>query len=321
MVAIDIPKTFGALLIGGLFASLLSGFVVIQVIVYFKLYPEDHRRLKTLVLVVWLLDTGHTIAIWLSVWGYFIDSYGDAAEIDNIHKSLALSVIIPAMLTFLVHIFYAHRIFMLSRRNYILTLPIIILAILRLVSASTTTAFMLKLHTFTLFKRDVRWIFTTGLALSTSVDILITTSLCVLLQSSRTGLEKSNVIIDSLIMYTFETGALTCAGTIASMLCWSIIPNNLVFMGLHFVIGKLYANSLLVTLNTRESTREKMRHVRSNGSSGEHGVAVHIIDSRRRRVRDSDELVLAGVRSESKLGVTSKSQPLAVNIQQSVQYG
>ena len=27
----------------------LSGFIVIQVFVYFKLYPKDHRRLKSLV--------------------------------------------------------------------------------------------------------------------------------------------------------------------------------------------------------------------------------------------------------------------------------
>ncbi|KAJ7360959.1 hypothetical protein DFH08DRAFT_361772 [Mycena albidolilacea] len=34
------------------------------------------------------------------------------------------------------------------------------------------------------------------------------------------------------------------------MLLWIIKP-NLIFLGLHVVIAKLYANSLLVTLNTR----------------------------------------------------------------------
>jgi hypothetical protein len=172
---------------------------------------------------------------------------------------------------------------------------------------------MLKLHTFTAFKQDVRWIFTTGLALSSTVDILITASLCTLLRSSRTGMEKLNAIIDSLIMYAFETGALTCAGTIASMLCWSVIPNNLVFMGLHFVIGKFYANSLLVTLNTRQSTREKIRSGHSTSGSGDlnHGVAVHFIDPRRRRI--GDELVLSGVRSESK-GLSSKAPPVSTRV-------
>jgi len=98
------------------------------------------------------------------------------------------------------------------------------------------------------------------------------------------------------------------------MLCWTIIPNNLIFMGLHFVIGKLYANSLLVTLNTREITREKIRRARSNGS-GEHGGAVHVIDPHRHRRQDSDKLMLSDIRSES------KGQTLEVTVEQSVQYG
>lgn len=308
---VDIAKTFGALLLGGLFASLLSGFVVVQVVVYFKLYLDDGPLLKSLVLVVWLLDTSHTTCIWLSLWDYLIVDYGNIDAIDNIVRSLAMSVLITALLTVFVHMFFARRIFLLSKRNYFLTMPIVILAILRLVSASSTTAYMLKLGTFATFKHDVRWVFTTGLALSTIVDILITSSLCFLLQTSRTGIDKSNAVIDSLIMYSFETGALTCAGTIASMLCWITLPNNLIFMGLHFVIGKLYANSLLVTLNSREFTRNKIRRGRSNGS-GDHG-AVHVIDPRRQKLRDSDEIVLSSHGHSE-----TKTQTLEVTVEQSV---
>jgi len=244
------------------------------------LYPSDHTRLKVLVLTVWFLDTCHTICIWLSLWSYFIDFYGDSVNINNIHWSLALSVLFPAFLTFLVHNFFAHRIFMLSKRNYYLTVPIVVLAILRLVSACVTTSFMLKLGTFPDFQAHVKFIFTTGLALSTTVDVIITASLFVLLQSSRTGAATLDAVIDALIRYTFETSTLTCAGTIASMLCWAIIPSNLIFMGLHFVIGKLYANSLLVTLNTRDS----IRRARSQG----HGLRVDIMKDSRKTHKSHD---------------------------------
>jgi len=316
---VDIAKSYGALLIGGLFASLLSGFVVIQVFVYFKLYRTDPRLLKGLVLIVWLLDTSHTICIWLSLWNYLILDYGKPEAIGNIATSLAMSVLITALLTVFVHMFFARRIFLLSKRNFFLTMPIVILAILRLVSASSTTAFMVKLRNFDTFKKEVRWVFTTGLALSTTVDILITLSLFFLLQTSRTGAEKSNAVIDSLIMYSFETGLLTCAGTIASMLCWITMPTNLIFMGLHFVIGKLYANSLLVTLNSRENTRELMiRHGRSSSHSHSGDHAVHVIDPRRHnrpRSEDSEDFVLSSLRLDT------KSQPLEVTVERSVHHG
>lgn len=307
-----IQKTFGALLIGALFASMLSGFVIIQVVVYFKLYPADRTRLKVLVLAIWFLDTCHTICIWLSLWSYFIDNYGNQSNINNIHWSLALSVLFPAFLTFLVHNFFAHRIFMLSKRNYILTVPIVVLACLRLISANVTTSFMLKLGNFPAFKADVPFIFTTGLALSTSVDVIITASLFILLQSSRTGAATLDAVIDALIRYTFETSTLTCAGTIASMLCWIIIPNNLIFMGLHFVIGKLYANSLLVTLNTRESIRR--------ARSQDNGLRVDIMkESRHKPQKSHDSADITVHSSHASQDNKLKEEKVEVVIERSVQ--
>ncbi|THV01289.1 hypothetical protein K435DRAFT_836909 [Dendrothele bispora CBS 962.96] len=49
----------------------------------------------------------------------------------------------------------------------------------------------------------------------------------------------------------FENGAIT---TVATMLCW-LAMDNLVFLGLHFVISKLYAGSVLAVLNYRARLR------------------------------------------------------------------
>jgi hypothetical protein len=43
---------------------------------------------------------------------------------------------------------------------------------------------------------------------------------------------------------------------VTPVLQWLTMPYNLVFLGLHFVISKLYANSLLISLNTRKALRE-----------------------------------------------------------------
>ncbi|KAF9556384.1 hypothetical protein CPC08DRAFT_95999 [Agrocybe pediades] len=281
MSAVDIPKTYGSLLLGGLVSSMLSGLVVVQSIVYVKMYPNDTPKEKGAVFVVWLLDGAHTAFVWTALWCYLILDYGVPEKIDVIHWPIALTIVLTAILTFLVHIFFAHRIFKLSEGNYWITAPIVTLAILRLVSASVTTGEMLHYGEYSKFREHIRWIFTCGLALSSAVDILITGSLFLLLKSSRTacpGDESLNVMIDLLIRYAFETGGLTCAGTIISMICWLTMPTNLIFMGLHFVIGKLYANSLLVTLNTRQS----IRRARSLGSK-DYGVPVHRLDTVRRR--------------------------------------
>ncbi|KAJ4465455.1 hypothetical protein J3R30DRAFT_3613299 [Lentinula aciculospora] len=236
--AVDIPKTFGALLIGAVFASFLSGGVTVQTLVYQKLYPTDASDIKTLVLAIWLLDTCHTALIWVSQWEYFIGFYGLEAKIDYIPTTLALSIMITGVLTFLVHSFFAHRIFLLSKRKWSLVAPVIIIAILRLVSSTATTGTMLHYRSFIQFRQHVRWLFTLGLALSSAVDVLITSSLFLLLRSSKMEGGSLDGVIDSLILYTFETGSVTCAATIVSMICWIIIPTELIFMALHFIIGK-----------------------------------------------------------------------------------
>jgi len=86
----DIPKTFGALLLGGLFGSFLSGATTVQTIVYLKLYPEDHPFTKGLVTVIWALDVTHTALTWIGLWTYFISDFGDADKINTI--PLAISV-------------------------------------------------------------------------------------------------------------------------------------------------------------------------------------------------------------------------------------
>ncbi|KAJ7100471.1 hypothetical protein C8R44DRAFT_352830 [Mycena epipterygia] len=247
----DIPTTVGAILIGGLFASLLGGMVNLQSMLYYRSYKKDPLLVKSLIFCVWLLDNLHTGFIWGSLWHCLIEDYGMPDRIDFIPWCLTL--ILTALMTFLVHCFFAHRIFLLSKRNWFMTLPVLALALVRLAASSVSTWAMLHYQVFALFKLHAGWIFTLGLAVSSANDILITGLLVHLFRSNKSGTGRLNHVIDKLILYGLETGSLTSIGIFVTMLCWVTMPQVLIFLGLHFVIGKLYANSLLVTLNTRKN--------------------------------------------------------------------
>jgi hypothetical protein len=103
----------------------------------------------------------------------------------------------------------------------------------------------------------VQYLFTLGLAISSAVDVVITFGMCFYLQESRRGFGTMNDVIDSIIVYTINNGTLTCLSTIVSMIFWLTMKKNLVFMALHFVIAKMYANSLFATLNMRRKFRER----------------------------------------------------------------
>ncbi|ESK81975.1 hypothetical protein Moror_8450 [Moniliophthora roreri MCA 2997] len=216
----SLPATYGALLLGSLIASALSGAVVIHTILYFKVYPSDPPRLKVLVVLIWVLDTCHTSFIWSALWAFCVKFYGQIDKIDYVPQTLALSVIVTATLTFCVHCFFALRLFRLSDGNWILTAPIVILALLRLGTAAASTAELLILHSLSEFVDRDGWIFTLGLSSSSAVDVIITASLVFYLwKSGRGSLGRTSVVIDTLIKYTFETASLTSASTIICMIC------------------------------------------------------------------------------------------------------
>jgi len=192
-----------------------------------------------------------------SIWNYIIPHFGDVPRVDYIPWTVAMTIIVTAILTIIVHSFLALRIHRLLKNDWRITGPILILAVLRLCSACVTGSEMIRLQSFAAFARQFRWVFTLGLALSTAVDVLITVTLCYKLRSSRTGSAFStDNIIDSLVIYTLENGSLTCAGTVLSMIFWLTMSYNRLFLALHFIIAKLYANSLLATLNTRKRLSE-----------------------------------------------------------------
>ncbi|KAF7307615.1 hypothetical protein MIND_00556700 [Mycena indigotica] len=256
-----LPKTLGAMLLGALLASMFGGMVNLQSMLYYRSYKKDPAAMKVMILAIWVLDNIHTAFIWCAVWFAAVENYGQPAKLDRIPwqgycRFLPLIVITTATITVLTHGFFALRIFRLSKKNWFMVLPVLTLTVLRLVSASITTVKMFAYPTFSLFRIHGRWIFTLGLAVSAVLDVLITGLLVFLFQTNRKGTDQMNHILDQLILYGVEAGSLTCLGTVASMLFWLLEPNNLIFLGIYAVIGKLYANSLLAALNTRNSIRQ-----------------------------------------------------------------
>ncbi|KAF8816225.1 hypothetical protein BYT27DRAFT_7185043 [Phlegmacium glaucopus] len=250
---VDIARTLGALLVGGFVAVMFSGVVMVQCFVYFKHYPYDLLAIKVLVSVVWFLDSSHTVFIILALWDHLIDNFGNFTRVDYVPWSLALTIAFTAILTFLVHLFFVYRIYKLSVNNLFISVPLAFLACARLCFACLTTAKMIILRSLARFIELYTWSFTLGLALSSLLDVLITGFLCYLLMKNHKQNSSMNHVLDTLMLYAFENGSLTCAATVVSLICWLTMHKNLIFMGLHFVISKFYANSLMASLNTRKN--------------------------------------------------------------------
>ncbi|THH18902.1 hypothetical protein EUX98_g8880 [Antrodiella citrinella] len=184
-----------------------------QAVLYFRIYPRDNPRIKLIVGLVWLLDLLHSVMVSAANWSYLIDNFGNPNVADTIFWSVAVTIAFTAVITFIVHCFFCHRILTLSRYNWFITTPIFILAFTRLGELCAT-----------LPSRNGR-------------SSCISYSVCLRMDS----------IIDSITVYTIESGLLTSVVTVVSLVFWVTMSNNLIFLALHFAISKLYANAFLAT--------------------------------------------------------------------------
>ncbi|KAF8220134.1 hypothetical protein L208DRAFT_1382752 [Tricholoma matsutake] len=272
---VDVSKTLGALLVGGLVAAVF-------------------------------LDACHTTFVAISLWDDLVNHFGDSARADYIPWSLALTIAVTvrlssfAVLTFLVHCFLVHRIYKLSMANLYITIPLD--RFLKCHPINRTSLLAYVSDRITQFE-DIH--FSIHLVVYVGACALIPARysdnwIAVLPADEWTEEELAVVIIhlyikhilDSIMLYAFELGALTCAAAIAAMICWLAMPSNLIFMGFHFVIAKFYANSLLATLNTRKPLKQPTRSQSYSGERYYYGP-----DSRHRSKRISANTELNNIAS------------------------
>ncbi|KAJ7743158.1 hypothetical protein B0H16DRAFT_1463810 [Mycena metata] len=86
-------------------------------------------------------------------------------------------------------------------------------------------------------------------------------------RASKFTHSRPHEAVDAVVVFTINDGCLTCAVVIVSIVCWLSMPHNFVYLGIYFTIAKLYANSVLATLNLRNWYRHRYIQSRPIGLS------------------------------------------------------
>lgn len=232
--------------------------------------------LKTLVAVVCVIETLHTAFCIDFIYAYLITNFGDASTLDRIYWSVGVTVILGVLVSGVAHAFYIRRVWIMSKHNIPLTLLLIGLALLRFSFGMTTSSLLYTIPIWNKFHTEKLPLTTLagGLSSAAAVDLIVATSLIIFLDHGRTGVERSDSRINLLMVYTINTGLITSIVSVAILITYAAFRSKLVFMGLVEIQSKLYANSLLASLNARSHI---MKHGKvTDFTTGlETGPAIH----------------------------------------------
>jgi len=250
---VDIADTFGALFIGGFVALITYGITLMQTYFYYLSFPKDDITTKLLVGVIWLLDTIHVVFMSYALYFYLITGFGNTLVLVDGTWPLFGSITVNVIIAFIVQCFFTERIFQLCPpgKRWWVTGIIAITVLAHFVFGLETVIFLSMKKEFARFK-EVTLVAVVPFGVTTVIsDIIIAIALCVLLGSNRSSFDDTNSIINKLIVFAINRCILISAVAVAETIIFSVLPNSFYSLAIDFVIGKLYANSLLAVLNSR----------------------------------------------------------------------
>ncbi|KAJ7439765.1 hypothetical protein FB451DRAFT_1301456 [Mycena latifolia] len=251
-VAFSLASTVGAVELGVLLAIFLSGVLTVQVYVYFNGCPTDPWNFKFMVIFAYILDLGHTIAICHCIYTITVTQYGEPQLLSVPPLSLDVAILLSGLMGPLEQGWFTYRLYKFTKT---LLLPLIcaILSLLRL--AGSTALFIISLYRATIDEYRTRqmWLIEAVVIVGALVDVILVVALCYYLSFWRTGgFQRMSKLVRALMTLAIETGAITSAGAIALLVTFLTMRENFVYLACFVILAKLYANSLLFSLNARE---------------------------------------------------------------------
>ncbi|KAF7358028.1 Glycoside hydrolase [Mycena venus] len=248
----SLNATVGALEIGVLCSMFLFGVLTVQVYIYFTQFPRDPNGFKSMVAMVWLLDLGHTIAICHCIYTITVTNYGQPVVLALPPKSLDISIFLSGLIGPLEQGWFTYRLYKFTR-TFPLPILCITLSLLRLGGSTGLFVVSLAGPTIQNYLTRLKWLIEAVVIVGALVDVILAVALCYHLSFWRKGgFQRTNKLVNQLMTWTIETGAITSVGAVTVLVTFLAMENNLVYGGVFFLMAKLFSNSLLFSLNARQ---------------------------------------------------------------------
>ncbi|KAJ7474329.1 hypothetical protein FB451DRAFT_1248635 [Mycena latifolia] len=243
----------------------LLGTLSLQVYIFHISYPNERAWLKALVYTTYLLDIAQTAISSHFAFSLLCGGWGDPEALSDLPWSSAAGPIFTGLISAAVQIFFAWRIYVLKGEKPLalaISVLIVVLALMQSLAAIITDCLFAaspKLSEIPNLMVGVK-IWLIG---SATCDLLITVTMIIILSRYRqkTPWKKTDGLITKLIYHTVQTGAVTSFVALVDVVLFIMYPGNYLHETPAFMLGKVYSNVLLATLNNRTRPGEDVTTV------------------------------------------------------------
>ncbi|KAJ7433460.1 hypothetical protein B0H11DRAFT_761188 [Mycena galericulata] len=316
ILVVNVAEVVGPVFIGNILNWMFMGTLIMQLYTYYQNFPTDRTFIKILVYGLFLVDVAQTVILTHHGWFFIVDSWDKASNFNIVPWSSTMIPILCGLVAAIVQIFYSWRIWLLSTNPFLRGMAILItlVALTQGLSAMITGFISLKNPT----QQDLIRLhpgFSVWLAGSLAADIMITACMTWILvrAKTRTFWASSETMITMLINRVVQSGAVTALSAGVDLALFVGVSDTNFHFVPAYILGKLYTNSLFLTLNLRRPTNrisESESLPMSADLSGDIRNGIHV--SRSTHVETSNPAV-AAIWTQKSNQTDSKRQPLQVD--------
>lgn len=257
-MADSLDLTWGAWLIALLFDAIFYGCGLLQTWLYFHWYPQDRWWLKVMVLALLLLETVQLTAFFAGAYIVLIHHFGDSAALTMILWVDTAQLLAGFLSEFLVQMYFAYCVFTLDKKNLFPPIIITVLALLTMGAGAAQTILSTSLASFARLDKTKPSTTLQGVA-SVLCDVAITISLSLILDRRKSVHKTTDSLIKSLMINAINRGLVTSFFAALNLILFLALPGTFVFFIALIPTSKLYMNTCLATLNSRQHIKEKSR--------------------------------------------------------------
>ncbi|KAJ6500687.1 hypothetical protein C8R45DRAFT_978626 [Mycena sanguinolenta] len=249
----DVGELTTPLFAGTLLNWTLLGALAVQIYLYFIAFPKDALRFKLLILFVFVAEILQTMSDTRNTFRVFGPGWGNFSLLDQVGWSWFSVPVIGSTIACLGQIFFAWRIYIISR-SLIIPALVTIIAFFQLGAGLWTGVEIAQAGTFSAiqynyFKAPIAWLSATA-----ACDLIVVASTCFYLLKSRAGLgfhRSTDNMVFRIIKVTVETGLICALWAITDLVLYIVYQGNNNHLIVCIPLSKAYSNSIMVILNSR----------------------------------------------------------------------
>ncbi|THH10399.1 hypothetical protein EW145_g1358 [Phellinidium pouzarii] len=273
------------------FNALFSGFVL-SATLYALISQYRHSNARTLLLTVrqisllWTLDTVSTGLLSHTLSTYLITNFGFTPDVLHLTRgpslisanwllgALQTEVTLTVIVIFIVHLFYATRIWSVSKNVIVLgviALSAVITFVFGIAQVSIAQLFKGK-TVFAFFHGNLKTFMGLNTGFAFLCDVVITSTLCFYLPPlSNSEANRHQMSVERAIVYVFNRGIIvTLTASIVQFtyfLTFITSPAQQIWFPFSIFIARVYVNALLATLNFRQAHAGRGIHEEQSSSA------------------------------------------------------